>query len=125
MAEQSNAVNWFEIPVADLARATEFYEYALGVSLAQNEMGPTQMAWFPMRPGATGATGTLIKGEGYEPSQTGTLVYLAVDDIEETLRRIEARGGQTLVPKMSIGEHGFIAHFQDCEGNRVALHSRS
>jgi len=28
-----------------------------------------------------------------------------------------------LLPKMSIGEYGFIAHFQDSEGNRVALHA--
>lgn len=125
MTQPSNAVNWFEIPVTDIARATDFYEHALGISLAQNEMGPTQMAWFPMSQGASGAAGTLIKGEGYEPSQAGTLVYLAVDDIEATLQRIEARGGQTLVPKMSIGEHGFIAHFLDSEGNRVALHSRT
>ena len=25
--------------------------------------------------------------------------------------------------KTSIGDHGFIAEFQDTEGNRVALHS--
>jgi predicted enzyme related to lactoylglutathione lyase len=39
------------------------------------------------------------------------------------LGRIEQAGGRTLVPKTSIGEHGFIAHFIDSEGNRVALHS--
>ena len=33
-------------------------------------------------------------------------------------------GGKTLLPKISIGEHGFVAHFEDSEGNRVALHSR-
>jgi predicted enzyme related to lactoylglutathione lyase len=26
---------------------------------------------------------------------------------------------------MAIGEYGFIAHFEDTEGNRVALHSMS
>ncbi len=26
------------------------------------------------------------------------------------------------MPRMGIGEHGFIAHFEDTEGNRVALH---
>jgi predicted enzyme related to lactoylglutathione lyase len=25
--------------------------------------------------------------------------------------------------KTSIGQHGFVGHFEDCEGNRVALHS--
>lgn len=27
------------------------------------------------------------------------------------------------MPKTSIGENGFMAHFIDTEGNRVALHS--
>jgi predicted enzyme related to lactoylglutathione lyase len=29
------------------------------------------------------------------------------------------------MPKTSIGENGFMAHFTDTEGNRVALHSMS
>jgi uncharacterized protein len=124
MTPHSNPVNWFEIPVSDIARATEFYEHVLGVSLARNDMGPMHMAWFPMSSGAPGSAGTLIQSDGYEPSEAGTLVYFAVADIEATLRRIDDRGGQTLMPKMSIGEHGFVAHFRDSEGNRVALHSR-
>ena len=46
-------------------------------------------------------------------------------DIEGTLHKVNANGGKTLMPKTGIGEHGYIAHFQDCEGNRVALHSRT
>jgi predicted enzyme related to lactoylglutathione lyase len=120
-----NPVTWFEIPVNDIKQAAAFYGKVFGVSLDLNEMGGSEMAWFPMAQGGPGAAGTLIKGEGYTPSHSGTLVYLSVDDIEGTLKKIDANGGKTLVPKMSIGEHGFIAHFQDCEGNRVALHSRS
>jgi hypothetical protein len=33
------------------------------------------------------------------------------------------RGGMVLNPKMNIGEYGFVGHFEDSEGNRVALHS--
>ena len=29
------------------------------------------------------------------------------------------------MPKMAIGQHGFMAIFIDTEGNRLALHSRS
>ena len=39
------------------------------------------------------------------------------------LKRVHASGGKTLMPKMGIGAYGFIAHFEDSEGNRVALHS--
>jgi predicted enzyme related to lactoylglutathione lyase len=81
------------------------------------------MAMFPMDPTAPGASGALIKTEGYTPSHAGSVVYFSVDDIEGTLARAAKAGGSTLVPKMNIGEHGFVAQFQDCEGNRVALHA--
>ena len=124
MAEETNPVNWFEIPVNDLERARRFYESVLDVELAENEMGPLKMAWFPMAPGAPGAAGTLVEGSGYTPSHSGTLVYFHVDDIESTLAKIDGSGGKTLTPKTGIGEYGFIAHFEDSEGNRVALHSQ-
>ena len=125
MSEQTNPVNWFEIPVHDLERAKQFYEIVFGFQLSLNEMGLMKMAWFPMSQGGGGATGTLMKSEDYKPSRTGTLVYFSVTDIEATLAKVGANGGQTLMPKTGIGEHGFIAHFQDCEGNRVALHSKT
>ena len=119
----ANAINWFEIPVSDLDRAKDFYEKAFNVSLTINEMGPLQMAWFPNEENAPGATGTLIKADAYTPSHSGTLVYFSVEDIKKTLETINTIGGKTINPKMSIGEYGFVAHFEDCEGNRVALHS--
>ena len=125
MSDQTNPVNWFEIPVNDLERAKQFYETVFGLQLSLNEMGPMKMAWFPMTQGGPGATGTLIQSEGYTPSHAGTLVYFSVTDIEGALDKVNAKGGKLLMPKTSIGEHGYIAHFQDCEGNRVALHSRT
>ena len=122
MASHANPVNWFEIPVHDLAAAKTFYETVLDVELVESELGPNKMAWFPMEMNASGAAGTLIKGDGYVPSHEGSLVYLHVDRIDPTLEKINSSGGKTLMPRTSIGQHGFIAHFADTEGNRVALH---
>ena len=122
MPSHANPVNWFEIPVTDIARAKSFYENVLGVELTDSEMGPNRMAWFPMEMGAPGAAGTLIQGEGYTPSTQGSLVYLHVDKIETTLDAINDNGGKTLMPRVDIGQHGLIAHFEDSENNRVALH---
>ena len=119
----ANAVNWFEIPVTDIDRAKKFYEQVLDIELSRNDMGPMQMAWFPMEQGAEGATGTLIKSDGYTPSYDGSMVYFAVKDIEKTLSKVKQIGGKVVNPKTSIGEYGFVAHFEDSEGNRVALHS--
>ena len=118
-----NPVNWFEIPVAEMDRAKKFYEAVLGYKLEVHEMGPALMAWFPMEEGAEGAMGSLVQSEGYTPSQEGSMVYFSVEDIDATLSRVNENGGSTFNPKTSIGEHGFVAHFNDTEGNRVALHS--
>jgi predicted enzyme related to lactoylglutathione lyase len=122
MADSPNPVAWFEIPVTNMARAKAFYEHVLGVRLESMQMGPADMAMFPS---AQGPAGCLIKSDGYTPSHAGTLLYFAVGDIAGTLAKAEGRGGKTLVPKMDIGEFGFVAHFEDSEGNRVALHSQT
>lgn len=119
-----NALNWFEIPVRDMPRATQFYSTIFGFG-AVMEAGPSgegyEMAMFPTTSGVGGA---LMHGEGYNPSMDGTLVYLNCgDDLAPVLARVEAAGGRVLQPKTSIGEHGAYAFIADTEGNRIALHS--
>ena len=80
------------------------------------------MGWFPFDHTAPGATGTLIKNEHYTPSYEGTLVYLSVPEIDDVLAKVEEAGGKVINTKFRIGEHGFCGHFEDSEGNRVALH---
>lgn len=119
-----NISNWFEIPVSDIGRATKFYEQSLGVKLEKMESEDSKMAMFPMEENKPGAAGTLVQGKHCKPSQDGTLVYLSVDSIENTMNNIEKAGGKTLQSKKSIGQYGYISVFQDSEGNRVALHSK-
>ena len=119
----SNPVNWFEIPVNDMERGKKFYEAVFGFQLTPLVMGPLTMAFFPSAQDAFGASGTLVKAESYVPSHSGTMVYFWTEDIDGTLARVEKNGGKIIRSKMSIGEYGFVGHFEDCEGNRVALHS--
>lgn len=121
-----NAINWFEIPVKNFDRAKAFYEAVFETELQPMEVEGMegQMAVFPADMETGGVSGSIITGPGYEPSQAGSLVYLnGGDDLSIPLARVEAAGGSVIVPKTSIGENGFIAHFTDPEGNRVAFHS--
>lgn len=118
-----NPVNWFEIPTSDLDRATTFYEAVLGTKLDRQNIEGLPMAWFPMKPGEAGSTGALVQQESYVPSYDGSLVYLSVDDVASALDRVRSAGGKVITEKMSIGEFGFVGHFEDSEGNRVGLHS--
>lgn len=123
MALKLNPVVWFEIPTADLDRAKSFYEYVLEAATERQDMGNFKMVWLPSESGASGSSGALVHAESYVPSHAGSLVYLAVDDIEATLKRVKEKGGQVLNEKQSIGEYGFVGHFQDSEGNRIGLHA--
>lgn len=122
----SNVINWFENPTKDFDRACKFYEEVLKGTVQQmdGENG-MQMGFLPgSTQGEVG--GAVVKGEGYEPSKTGSLVYLnGGEDLSTPLARVETAGGQLTMPKTAIGENGFIARFIDTEGNNVALHSMS
>lgn len=119
----ANQVNWFEIPVSDLDRAQKFYRNVFGYEFDVTESGPAKLAMFRGDATAAGATGALVYGPGSTPSQTGTLVYFACEDLSNELKKIEPSGGKVLMPKTAIGQWGFIAQFIDSENNRVALHS--
>jgi predicted enzyme related to lactoylglutathione lyase len=119
----AHAINWFEIPAKNLARAKAFYEAVLGIQMA-TPFPDMKYAMFPadMQNGEIG--GGLLEEEGYEPSQQGALIYLnGGDDLDIPLSKVEAAGGKIIMPKTSIGPNGFMGRFIDTEGNRIAFHS--
>jgi uncharacterized protein len=119
-----NPVGYFEIPVEDLDRATRFYENVFGYEFERATVDGNEMAWFPTYEDAPGISGALAKGEIYIPTTKGSLVYFSTDNIDDALSRANSSGGRTLYPKTSIGALGWVAEFEDSEGNRIALHSQ-
>lgn len=80
------------------------------------------MALFPFVDGNTGISVALAKGDVYKPTKSGVIIYFNTKDIDKTTQLALANGGQMLYPKTSNGELGFVAEFEDSEGNRIALH---
>ena len=119
----SNAINWFEVPVADLNRAKRFYGEVLGAELREERMDGMNMAIFPYSDDKVG--GALIAGEQYTPGAQGPVIYLnAGEDLAKPLARVEKAGGKVVMPKTFLSDDiGYIAMFIDSEGNRLALHS--
>ena len=120
----TNAINWFEIPVTDFARAKKFYETLFGMDIMEMPHPTFKYGMLPADMQNGGVGGGIVQGEGFEPSMTGALVYLnGGDDLTVPLSKVESAGGKIVLPKTSIGPNGFMAHFIDTEGNKVALHS--
>ncbi len=126
MSASTNALNWFEIPVTDIARARKFYESIFEIKMEQMEMPGMKYAMFPFDPANAKIAGGLAESPMHTPGQTGSIVYLNGNpDLQLVLDRIEKAGGKITMPKTSIGQNGFMAFFTDTEGNRMALQSNA
>jgi hypothetical protein len=126
---KKNPVGWFEIPVADMARAVKFYESVFSVRLSRIPLGPLEMALFPDSESGIGSAGSLVRNEQhYKPSADGVLIYFTAisGNVSIELERAEKAGGKILIPRKQISdEFGFMGVFLDSEGNRIAVHSRT
>lgn len=119
-----NAISWFEIPATDYDRAKKFYETVLGIEISEMPFPHGKYGLFPADMQNGGVGGGLMQTDGFNPSMDGTVVYFSGgEDLAGPLSKVEGAGGKIIVPKTSIGENGFMAQFQDTEGNRVAFHS--
>lgn len=111
---------YVEIPVDDMQRAMQFYGAVFDIQFSSTIIDNIEMALFPFEEDASGITGALAKGDIYKPTVDGVLIYLHTHDIDQTLDRVIEHGGSILYPKTDNGI-GFVAEFQDVEGNRIAL----
>jgi predicted enzyme related to lactoylglutathione lyase len=118
-----NPVGWFEIYVQDMARARKFYESVLQLTLEKLDSPGMEMWAFPMQMESTGASGSLVRMEGFPPGGNSVLVYFITEDCAVEAGRVVAAGGRIQREKMSIGQYGFIALAFDTEGNMFGLHS--
>jgi predicted enzyme related to lactoylglutathione lyase len=120
-----NAITWAEIPVSDFNRAKKFYSTIYDYEMPEVMMGPNRMGFLLFDQANGGIGAAIAQGESYEPSHKGVKVYLnGGNNLSTVLNRIEKAGGKILVPKTQITpELGFVAVFEDTEGNHLSIHS--
>ena len=74
-------IDWFEIPVAELGRAVEFYGTVLGTELGEIPGPGGKPLKVFMGPG--GPSGAVMSGEGYTPGSEGALIHLGCPSTRE------------------------------------------
>jgi len=119
----NNPVGWFEIYVQDMDRAKRFYESVLQYKLEKLDSPGMDMWSFPMATDRWGASGSLVKMDGFPSGGNSTLVYFSCKDCGIQESRVETSSGRIHRKKMSIGQYGFIALAIDTEGNMFGLDS--
>lgn len=122
--DMSNTIHWIEIPTNNIERAATFYNTVLDIDMKVKEAMGMKTAFFP-HTAETQTGGCLMQGPNYEPTDKGTIIYLnGGEDLQPALERVAKAGGKIILPKTSLGQNGFMAHFLDTEGNKMGLYSK-
>jgi uncharacterized protein len=109
----------FEIPADNPDRAAAFYKDVFGWTFDKWEGG--EIPYWLVTTGDNGEPG--ING-GLLPRQhpgASTVNTIGVASLDESVRRIESKGGKTVVPKMPIPGMGWLAYCVDTEGNTFGI----
>ena len=125
MDSSVNSINWFEVPATDIARAKKFYENIFSIKMEQMDMMGMKMAMFPAENMNGKVSGAVVESQMHKPSADGAKLYFNGNpDLSAALGKVEGAGGKITMPKTKINDEiGYMAFFNDTEGNGVALHS--
>jgi predicted enzyme related to lactoylglutathione lyase len=118
----TNAITWFEIPVANLDRAAAFYSKVVGRPLKHEVFGGVPHAMFATAETKTTVTGALVE-DAKRPRGAGVTIYLDVDGVQAAVDRAVAAGGKIVQPTTDIGPFGTVALIADLDGNVVGVHT--
>jgi uncharacterized protein len=108
----------FEIIGKDHDSLVKFYGDVFGWELQQMPGAPysTTATWKPGDPGIGGGIGSAD-----EPDRRWVTFYIAVENTDEYLKKIEEAGGKTVVETTTIPGVVTYAVFEDPEGHRVGV----
>lgn len=123
-----NPVVHFEIPAEDKNRMVKFYSTVFGWQAQQ--LGPEMGEYVVVTTAESDETGRpkmggAINGGFYQktedPVSNHPSVVIAVDDINNAIKKIKNAGGKILNEPMDIPGVGSFSSFIDTEGNRLSI----
>lgn len=104
-------LGYVQLPAADITRAARFYTSIFGWRTAPPASGFE----------APGLIGQWVEDRPVAPVDAGPMLWLVVDDIDETLRQVPENGGEVLEPPSLDGGERWLATVKDSAGNSIGL----
>jgi uncharacterized protein len=111
----------FDIAAEDPEKSMEFYQKVFGWKFEKWE-GPTDY-WFmlPQNPDEEKEEGILGAIARKEKPGEGVMNTFGVTDIDTYLAKIQAAGGRITGEKHAIPGIGYLAYFEDIDGNEFGI----
>ncbi len=105
------------MPALEIQRSANFYQKAFGWNIRKRGDGATAFDDTVVE-----VSGAFVLGRP-PASSPGLLFYIMVDDIHQTIKAIEANGGEIVQPVGTDGPE-VTARFRDPGGNVVGLYQQ-
>ena len=107
---------WIDLGVPDVEQSAAFYTALFGWEV---EIGPAEIGHY---------SNATLRGlpvaaiaDQQQPGMVFWTTYLAVDDVDATVAKVEPAGGSILVPPMDVMQFGRMAVITDAGGAQVSL----
>jgi uncharacterized protein len=114
-----NRFTHFELASNDLEKTAAFYRDVFGWQI-QKWDGPVDYWMITTGDSSTaGINGGLMQTD---ENFKGTINTIEVDDIDAAIAKVQAHGGELVLPKDAIPGVGYQAYFKDNSGIIVGLH---
>ncbi len=117
----ANTFDWIEIGTRDIEKTAAFYEEVFGWRVVRKDGADGTAVWIFDTGGEPRVENLRRGGMWLRPHhEPDVVVYILVDDIEATLRKVTELGGRIVIPKTPQGSC-WRAAFADPDGNTLAL----
>ena len=128
MSEQAHHVHekpahgsicWNELATKDAGAAKKFYTELFGWKLQGSEAGGMDYTEVTLDGKPFG--GIMQMSAEMSPMPSHWMTYVAVDDVDATVKRVEELGGKTCVPPQDIPHVGRFSVITDPTGANIAV----
>ena len=110
---------WNELATTDAAAAKKFYTELFGWQLKEGDAAPGP--YTEIVAGGRPAGGIFQMGKEFGEAPPHWTVYVAVDDVDASARKVEELGGKIRMPPMDIPDVGRFCVITDPSGASLSL----
>ena len=110
---------WNELATSDREAAKRFYTELFGWTPNEAQFGPTTYTTF--KSGGREIAGMLQMSPEWGATPPHWMAYVAVDDVDETVRRVWELGGKVCVPPTDIPSVGRFSVINDPTGATLSV----
>lgn len=121
MVNQVGKIAWIDLTVENCRSVADFYQSVMGWHLTPVDVEDYQ-DFCAVLPGTdTPIAGICHKRGANQSIPSQWMMYVTVDDLEQSMRQCEEQGGEVIIRSRDVGSFGRMTIIQDPAGAHCAI----